>query len=357
MNQEELAQRNVGQDLDDLANLDPRGYGVCRILYAAARKYTGEPLGLHAAKLLNRTVKEGDLVYLMTGFVLPPSNCAETDGIIGAMHLARALVKAFGAKPVIICPQQNLPAVKNLSAVVGMHFCETIAEVKKYPAAMTAVVFTKDAVKAADQADAVMAQGLPSAVVSIEYPGANRLGVYHNAVGKDVTALQAKADILFEKLQRKGVLNISIGDLGNELGMGTIGEHLNRFIPYAGPGACSCGCGGGLAAATKADNIITATVSNWGCYAMIASLAFLRKDAELFQDGELEKEVITTASRSHMINMDGWLTPAVDGFDLKMNVLIVELMRECVTYALHYEHFEPGKIWFNKVLELGFYKR
>ena len=49
MTQKELTVRNLGQSLDDLMNLDPRGYGVCKILYDAARKYTGEPLTANAA--------------------------------------------------------------------------------------------------------------------------------------------------------------------------------------------------------------------------------------------------------------------------------------------------------------------
>ena len=44
MNRDELEKRNVGENLDTLMNLDPRGYGVCRILYAGSRKATGEPL-------------------------------------------------------------------------------------------------------------------------------------------------------------------------------------------------------------------------------------------------------------------------------------------------------------------------
>ena len=42
MNRDELEKRNVGENLDALMNLDPRGYGVCRILYAGSRKATGE---------------------------------------------------------------------------------------------------------------------------------------------------------------------------------------------------------------------------------------------------------------------------------------------------------------------------
>ena len=41
MTQKELTIRNLGQSLDDLMNLDPRGYGVCKILYEASRRYTG----------------------------------------------------------------------------------------------------------------------------------------------------------------------------------------------------------------------------------------------------------------------------------------------------------------------------
>ena len=50
MTQEELTRINVGQNLDDLANLDPRGYGVCRILYEGARERAGKPLAMSAAE-------------------------------------------------------------------------------------------------------------------------------------------------------------------------------------------------------------------------------------------------------------------------------------------------------------------
>ena len=114
--QQELTMRNLGQSLDDLANLDPRGYGVCKILYEASRRYTGGPTSMNAARKLAETVKEGDIVYIMTGFVLRPFQKAEMDGIVSSALLCRALVKAFGAKPVIICPEDNVTAVENLSA-------------------------------------------------------------------------------------------------------------------------------------------------------------------------------------------------------------------------------------------------
>ncbi len=354
MTQKELTVYNIGQNLDNLANLDPRGYGVCRILYDAARRYTGEPLSTHAAKLLCETVKENDLVYLMTGFVLLDNQAAETDGIVSTMLLARALVLAFGAKPVVICQEENLPAVQALSRVMGLHLYTTIDDLRKNPVSMAVFPFTKDKAQAEAQADALLAQGMPAAVIANEFPGENRVGEFHNSVGKRTTPLEAKADVLFEKLQKAGVLNIAIGDLGNEMGMGTITEQLDRFIPRAAKGTCECGCGGGIAARVGAEHIITATVSDWGCYALIAALAFLCGDMDIMHDADLEKEALTAAARSGMVDMYGWTIPAIDGFDLQTNMTLVTMMRECIRYAPKLE--TKCKTWFDKTLELGFFE-
>lgn len=353
MTQQEITVLNLGQSLDDLANLDPRGYGVCKILYKASREYTGAPTCMNAARKLVDTVKEGDFVFVMTGFVLRPYKKAEMDGIVSSMLLCRALVKAFGAKPIIICPEDNRKAVENMSACVGLHLFEDIDTLREIPVSMGVIYFTKDADKAAFQADEIIAAAKPVAVITNECPGANEIGVYHNAVGLDVTALEAKQDILFEKLQAMGILNISIGDLGNELGMGTISETLEKYIPYARRGACNCGCEGGIAVKTKADNIITATVSDWGCYAMIAAMAFLLEDIDIMHTAELEKEAIMCASRSGMIDMYGWLIPAIDGFGLEINLPIVSLMREMVKSTLGLR--QTCKTWFEKVEELKYF--
>ena len=57
INKTELTKLNVGYNLDWLMNLDPRGYGVCRILYDGASKYTGKPLSLNGAEGLVKNIK------------------------------------------------------------------------------------------------------------------------------------------------------------------------------------------------------------------------------------------------------------------------------------------------------------
>lgn len=353
MDREELEKHNVGENLDGLMNLDPRGYGVCRILYAGSRKYTGRPLTMNAAEKLCGAVGENDPVFILTGFVLLPHRVPEMDGMVSSMLLARALVMAFGAKPVIICPEDCMEAVKKCSSVVGLHIYEDLKLVMDLPLSMGVVSFTKNQNWAKGQAENILSQVKPAAVISVEAPGANDCGVYHNAVGQDVSELEARTDVLWNMLRDQGVLNIAIGDLGNEIGMGAIAGHIRKYVPFTDRGECSCGCGGGILAASGADNVITATCSDWGCYGLMAALAYLKRDMEILHREEMEAEVMRVASRSGMIDMTGSLLPGIDGFNTRMNTGIVSLMRQSTAYAVRYSHNSDH--WFAPVLKKGFF--
>lgn len=349
MTQKQLTEWNVGENLDQLMNLDPRGYGVCRILYDGARKLAKEPLTMHCAKGLQEQLQQEDVVYLITGFVLLPNKHAEMDGIVGSMLLARALAKAYQVKPLLICPEEAVDAIRNLAPVVGLHFYSDMEELKEYPISVGAYGFTKDKEKAAEEADWLMKTIPPKAVIAIEAPGANSQGVYHNAVGKDLTILEAKSDILFEKCKEAGIWNMAIGDLGNELGMGALKEQLQKYVPYMEENGCSCGCGGGSMAKTAAKHVLTATVSDWGCYGLIAATAYLNHNMEIMHTGEMEKEAIQTASNSGMVDMYGWLEYAIDGIAMDFHIHLVELMRLCVENV--FKHEEKCGLWFEKVAE------
>ena len=329
MTQKDLTILNLGQSLDDLANLDPRGYGVCKILYSASRKLSDKPLCMNAAEKLIKTVKRGQTVFILSGFVLPPWNKAETDGIVSAVLLGRALIKGLGAKPMVVCPKECAQAVEAMAACMGE--------------AIGMEIFTTDADLAVKQADRLIEAYSPAAVVSIECPGGNSQGVYHNATGIDVTALEAKQDILFEKLQQQGVLNIAIGDLGNEVGLGTIEETLKKYIPK----------GEVIGVKTKTDNLITATVSDWGCYAMIAAMAFLLEDGDIMHSRDMEQAVLTCGAEHGLVDMYGAHIPAIDGFGLNIQLPIVELMGSMVKRAL--ELRQTCKNWFEQVDELHYF--
>lgn len=353
MERAELERRNVGENLDALMNLDPRGYGVCRILYAGSREKMGEPLTMRAAQKLCETVKENDMVFILTGFVLLPHKEPEMDGMVSSMLLARSLVMAFGAKPVIVCPEDCLEAVRKCAGVVGLHIYEDLQTVRELPLSMGVMSFTKNSARAQIEAQWLIKEAMPSAVISVEAPGANERGVYHNAVGKDVSELEAKSDVLWDMLRSMGILNIAIGDLGNEIGMGAIAEHIKKYVPFTAPEECICGCGGGILAASSADHVITATCSDWGCYGLMAALAYLKRDMEILHREEMEAEVMRVASRSGLIDMTGSLLPGIDGFNTRMNTGIVSLMRQCTDYAVRYSRNSDH--WFGPVLEKGFF--
>lgn len=355
MNKEELEKKNIGENLDMLMTLDPRGYGVCRILYEGCRSKAGGPVTINAAEALCSTIKEQDVVFLFTGFVLLPYRVPEMDGMVGTILTARALIQAFHAKPVIICPQECVEAVIRCGHTVGYQVYEDMDMVREMPLCMGVIPFTKDQSQAKEQAEKICETIMPDAMIAIEAPGANKVGRYHNAIGKDVTELEAKSDVLWNLLREKKVPSIAIGDLGNEMGMHPLSDHIRKYIPYTDENECACGCGGGILADTEADHVITATCSDWGCYGMIAALAFLKKDMEIFHDESLEEEVMRETSRNGMIDMTGSLRPGIDGFDLKMNVSIVSMMRQCTEYALRHEGEYDH--WYGPVLEKGFFDR
>ncbi|MEA5000168.1 MAG: DUF4392 domain-containing protein [Candidatus Limiplasma sp.] len=354
MDKAQLMAWNIGENLDQLMNLDPRGYGICRILYAGSRAYAGAPLTLRAADQLLCAVRPGDVVYIITGFVLLPHKMPETDGLVGSMLLARALVMALDATPILVCPEECACALQACATSVGLHLYQDLPTAIALPMSMGCVFFPKEADAAAMAATALLGSAPPAAAIAVEAPGANALGVYHNAAGLDVSRLEAKSDVLWTVLQQRGVPTVAIGDLGNEIGMGAIHRHILDYVPRTGIGECQCGCKGGILAATGADAIITATCSDWGCYGLIAMLAYRKGRMDILHTDAMEAETLRTASRCGMVDMDGSLVPGIDGFDTHLIVGVLSLMRQCTAYALlHDGKFDP---WYAEVLGKPFHQ-
>lgn len=348
MNARELSKYNVGENLDQLMNLDPRGYGVCRILYPAARKAMGSSLCMKTAETLHailsqdkRPKSEKAPVYIMTGFVLKEHECPETDGITGALLLARALVVAYGVTPVFVIPKKCVPAITAAAPHLGLHAYADLEKAKSVSLSLAYMTISEDVQEAAAETEVILEMPKPAALFCTESAGANAKGVYHNAVGADITSLEAKSDALFNALKKAGVSTFAVGDLGNEMGMGLIKRHVEKYIPN----------GKEIIAATSADYLVTATVSDWGVYAVIAALAYLNGKIEIMHDEQMEEAVLRACCLSGMVDMTGSLLPAIDGFSVDIEKQIVALMRSTVEYAIAY----PQNKWFDGVLEKGFY--
>lgn len=357
MTVKELAARQMGENLDGLMNLDPRGYGVCRILYPASRELAGGSPTLNGAQKLAERLKMGGLCCIMTGFVLLPHGCPETDGMVSAVLLARLLSGLFGVTPVLLCPEDCREPMKAMAAAAGLHLYEEVKTARRYPASMAFLAFPKERMAAEQMAARLFNEvGCPDAAVAVELPGANRIGVYHNAAGEDVTRLQAKTDLLLPQLTAKGVFTLAVGDLGNEAGLGKLGPHLRQFIPRAGTGQCRCGCGYGLAAVSEADAVITAAASDWGVCGLMAALGFLKEDMRWVPDGALYRRVLEAGCQNGLVDMGGWHIPAVDGFGPELLLPVVDLMRSSCESSLGHLASGDCSRWFDEVIGKGFFQ-
>ena len=354
----ELSLLQAGENLDALMNLDPRGYGVCRALYPAARALAGKPLSLHAARYLLDSVQPGQFCYVMTGFVLLPHGCPETDGMVSSMLLCRMLTGMCGAVPVLICPEDCREPARAMAAAAGLHLYEgedALERARTLPASAAFVSFPKERKAAEEKIRWLLETARPSAAVAVELPGANEKGVYHNAVGLDVSALEARTDLLLQRLSEAGVPTIAIGDLGNEAGLAALRPHLYQVIPYTAEGECRCGCGGGIAAATAADRVLTAVTSDWGCLAMMSAMALLREQPDWLPDSVLYHRVLDAGCRAGLIDMGGWQIPAVDGFGEELLLPVADLMKETCRNMLKIRQSGSCSHWFDGMLQKKFF--
>lgn len=351
MTTSELLQQMVGQNIDDLVNLDLRGYGISRILYAAAKERCGGPLSINGAMQLREKLKSGGTAFILTGFVFLPHEKGELDGLTGSVMLARAMVLAWGVKPVIICEEKIVPAVKNVLRAAGIQPYDSLDELERMPAAAAVMGVSTDPAVAERQTAALLAKKTPDYLLAIEKPGRNCKGVYHMGGGADVSHLAAKVDDLFMAYQKQSVPTLAVGDLGNEIGLGSIGQQIRSYIPLGA--ACGCPCGDGICVETCADHLVTASTSDWACYGLTAAMAFLEENTDLIPDRHLEKKVLECANQNDLIDGSGWAIPSIDGVGLHYNMDLVEMLRNCVAYPLKARI--QYKTSFERVVQLGYY--
>jgi D-glutamate cyclase len=309
--------------LRDVIQADPGGRGLARdcaanLLTVCRNDFRQACQGLAQAHRPS--------LGIVTGFFIPRADppCAETDGPLGALFLARALVplgipvtllveaylinaleaglRACGLRDLVtmvVLPGPDQPwqeflegnwrrrrdELTHLLALERVGPAHTLESLRRQPG-------TTDDDVAQFQKD------VPSA-------GYDRC---QNMRGQDITALTAPAHVLFE--EGGGLTTIGIGDGGNEIGMGKIPwDIIRRNIPRGDRIACR----------VRTDYLIVAGVSNWGAYALAAGLAVAggsRLPVDLFDTGR-ERDLLRIMVEAGPL-VDGTTaqqTGTVDGLD------------------------------------------
>ncbi len=195
-------------------------------------------------------------VGIVTGFFVryatPPS--PETDGLIGAGQLAAALAAA-GRQVTVIT---DAPCAKAMWAILKV-IPESNIRLEVTGTDRNSVLALRKRLEAEDNAITHM--------LAIERCAPGSDGKPHREHGWDISEDTAPMELLFEDAGwNKTWVTIGIGDGGNEIGMGNVPfDVVQSDIPN----------GELIAAQTKADFLIVASVSNWGGYALVAALAAL----------------------------------------------------------------------------------
>ncbi|MDJ0990636.1 MAG: DUF4392 domain-containing protein [Desulfobacterales bacterium] len=231
------------------------------------------------------------VVLIGTGF--PVNGSFETDGPIGALALSRVL-EHLCCEPVFVCGPPLAGILKQSRRTFEIPILDP-----------------KGTLPWVEQA---LRRYRPALIVSVERPGMAADGRYYNMRGQDISDATMKFDLFFEKA---ACPTIAFGDGGNEVGMGNIGG-LQPALPIT-------------PSQTRCDELIVATVSNWGVYGVIAELSrMVGEDLfRLFDPDQIAAHLVSNGS------LDGvtWEPrPSEDGFPLDVGRGIIQALRRAVNF-------------------------
>lgn len=306
------------------------GRGVIPRLYGASRSKQGGIPTLTAARTIQERTKPGDVILIATGAgggdSLP---FGENDGPMGAAAIAGALKLGLGATPVILTEAAFLEMTRATVRALGLWPADLAAARRAHH--HVAVDTFPDGDSAESAADELL-DLRPSAVIAIEKLGLNAKGVAHSATGKPLGEGRARAEVLTAKARQAGVYTLGIADNGNEIGCGIIADAVREYKPYGA--VCQCPCQGGLACVDETDGLVVANVSNWGGYALAATLGLLLGRPDLIHDGPTEERALWTCIQAGGGDgRSGRPVFAADGIPGRFHGYLVDALRYMVEFA------------------------
>jgi len=236
------------------------------------------------------------ILQIITGFLIPHAEppAAETDGPLGAVFLARALLP-LGIQVILQTDSFCAHALQ-----VGLEECgvrSTVPVVSFAPGEPATCVGSTHLIALERCGPSHDLQSLQAQLGTDRDPRRceeflskvpeDHQNRYHTMRGFDVTEMMSPAHVGFEAARKAAphITTIGIGDGGNEIGMGKIPwDVIRRNIPGGGLIACR----------VPTDYLIVAGVSNWGAYALAAGVALLRGRplGSAFFDVGREREIL-----------------------------------------------------------------
>jgi hypothetical protein len=286
---------------------------------------------------------ERPYLAVVTGFFIPTATppAGETDGPLGALFLARALLplgcrvalvtddfcaRALHAGLAACALQKDVPVIVLPSPAEARQLTPT-AYADRVLGQLGPVTHllaiervgpshTLESLQRQQQAEGALGETMLDFLHDVPPEHQDRC---HTMRGRDITDQMSPAHYLFEAARTAGLATIGIGDGGNEIGMGKIAwEVIRRNIPGGGLVACR----------VPTDHLIVCGISNWGAYALALGVARLRQqalDARLF-DGAVEQKVLQTMVHHGPLvdGVRGRPAATVDGLDWQRYAAVLE---------------------------------
>lgn len=235
-------------------------------------------------------------ILLTTGFYV--AGYAETDGPPGTYFLARAL-KKIGFNPVIITDS----------------FCNGFFDADE---SLETVYVEKGF-----SCEEIISKYSPCALISIERCGENIKGDYANMRGVSIAEHTADIDRLFDYAYENGIYTVGVGDGGNEIGMGNLKDVISNELSLV---PCK----------TQVSDLVIATVSNWGAYALAGALSIL-EGKNLFADYDEVAEYISYIVKKGSVDgVNKTHVETVDGFSAEVEKEIVCAVNEYIDNGLNF---------------------
>ena len=231
-------------------------------------------------------------VLITTGFYV--AGYVETDGPIGTLAVAKAL-EGLGYHGIVITDK----------------YCEGFFELKNISVEYVAID--------ADQSvyEEILEKYRPVYMISIERCGHNLENEYANMRGDSITGQTACIDTLFELAAEKKIPTIGVGDGGNEIGMGNVRQVILEKLEL---NPC----------VVTVDDLIIATTSNWGAYALAAYMAKLSGRPVFITYEEIEEYMAQIVALGCVDGVTKQKKMGTDGFSMEIEKEIITSLKEAI---------------------------
>ena len=231
-------------------------------------------------------------VLITTGFYV--AGYAETDGPMGTLAVARAL-EGLGYHGIVITDK----------------YCEGFFELKNISVEYVAINADPSVY------EEILEKYRPVYMISIERCGHNQENEYANMRGDSITGQTACIDTLFELAAEKKIPTIGVGDGGNEIGMGNVRQVILEKLEL---NPC----------VVTVDDLIIATTSNWGAYALAAYMAKLSGRPVFITYEEIEEYMAQIVALGCVDGVTKQKKMGTDGFSMEIEKEIITSLKEAI---------------------------